>query len=152
MTWLEAMAKIGCGKTPTQVRMTVKQILDLAGRSEFDGSNYPGKKWFQLFKKRHPNLKLARPGKLEICRAMCSKQKLETFFNQLEEICQRRGIKSASQIFNCDESGFSLQHKSNGNVLVSREMRHAYKLTNSSKDQITCLACICKYHLMSSHL
>ena len=73
--WVEEMARIGCGKTKSEILLTVKQILDLAGKTKFGGSNMPGKSWWNGFLARHPDMQLVRPYQLEVRQNLCISQK-----------------------------------------------------------------------------
>ena len=59
------MAEIGYGRSREQICEVVKSILDN------DGGPNPGRKWWLLFKKRHPQISLHSPEPLQLCRIKC---------------------------------------------------------------------------------
>ena len=56
--WIVLCAGRSFGKSKQEIRMQVKELLDLAGRKEprFK-DNLPGRKWMDLFMQRHPELR-----------------------------------------------------------------------------------------------
>ena len=114
------MAKRGFGQTYEQIVEVVKRMLDLAGRTEpLFNENRPGKSWFYGFMARNDDLKRLNTEKLEISRAMsCRPERVNNWFTELKAIMDRVGICVPSQIYNCDESGFPLQTKGSGKVIV----------------------------------
>lgn len=93
--------------------------------------------------KRHPKLSILQPGSLPVNRATgCSKEVMDTWFQDFETFLKSNNlVDKADRIWNADESGFPLQHKS-GKVMAPRGAKTVYALTSSSKQQITTLACI----------
>ena len=96
------------------------------------------------FMKRHPKLSSRQPGSLPVNRAKgCSKEEvLEEWFRDFEEFLKSNDLLNIpDRIWNADESGFPLQHKS-GKVLAPRGSKTVYSVTSSNKQQLTTLACI----------
>ncbi len=73
--------------------------------------------------KRHPKLSSRQPGSLPVSRAKgCSNEVLDKWFKDFEEFLKSNDLlNKADRIWNADESGFPLQHKS-GKVLVNLGM------------------------------
>ena len=93
--------------------------------------------------KRHPKLSLQQPGSLPVTRAKgCSKEVIDKWFIEFEGFLKENSLlNKADRIWNADESGFPLQHKS-GKVMAPRGAKSVYAVTSASKQQITTLACI----------
>ena len=141
--WCVKMAEIGYGRTKEELKDTVKKILDRDGRyvPEFK-DNRPGKDWYYLFLRRHPELTERKPESLQISRAMaCSEEKVLKWFNDFEAFIRENGIKSPSQIANVDETGCPFQAGSSGKIIVEKGISNAYQISSPSKEQITTLVC-----------
>lgn len=93
--------------------------------------------------KRHPKLSMRQPGSLPVSRARgCSVEIVDQWFIDFEQFLRDHNLfNKPDRIWNADESGFPLQHKS-GRVLAPRGTKTIYSVTSSSKQQITTLACI----------
>ena len=78
--------------------------------------------WWDSFRKRHPDLNFL--GKAEVLShpryVCCTSDTINRYFDLLEEALDNNGLRHLpSQIFNCDESGFSLDPPA-PNVIVPR--------------------------------
>ena len=137
------MAEIGYGRTKEELKDAVKKILDRDGRyvPEFK-DNRPGKDWYYLFLRRHPELTERKPENLQISRVMaCSEEKVLRWFNDFEAFIRENGIKSPAQIANVDETGCPFQAGSSGKIIVERGISNAYQISSPSKEQVTTLVC-----------
>ena len=134
------MSRIGYGKTKEELFDIVQMILEKDGRENPFTNNRPGRKWWKLFKQRHPELSLRSPELLQIARAKCSTSEvIQGWFIEFEQFLIMHGVKnSPSQIWNADEAGFPLCPKS-GKVIAMKNTKDVYSITGDSKDQITCL-------------
>lgn len=134
------MAKCGYGRTREQVCLTVKKFIDRDGRPNPFEDNMPGRKWWDLFKKRHPEISLQRPMPLQLCRAQsCTSEVLSRWYSDFDQFLQTHNLKDRpSLIWNADETGVSLCPKT-GKVVALKSSRHVYTITGNSKEQITTL-------------
>ena len=87
----------------------------------------PGKKWLLNFLKRHPNLHIKSSVNLKYQRAeaMCP-ENVAAHFARIRALCSKHRITDAYQVFNLDESGFSLRgmtHGSRSKRIVKRGSR-----------------------------
>ena len=75
-------------------------------------NNQVGKRWFEGFMKRWPELKIGRPQKLSIKRAKSSSEEVvNNYFTELDHIMTKYNLKEKPHlIFNIDETGFQLEH------------------------------------------
>ena len=141
--WSIKMAEIGYGRTKEELKDTVKKILDRQGRKvSIFKNNRPGKDWFYLFLRRHPELTERKPESLQISRAIaCSENKVMAWFKGFEALLKENGIDSPSQIANVDETGCPFQPGSTGKIVVAKGISNAYQISSPSKEQITTLVC-----------
>ena len=134
------MAEIGYGRTREQICSTVKKIIDSDGRPNPFHGNKPGRKWWALFKKRHPNISLRSPEHLQLCRVQCcTPEAIADWFIGFDQFLQMYSLKDQPIIiWNADEAGFSLCPKT-GKVVALRNSRNVYGITGNTKEQITTL-------------
>lgn len=141
--WLIHMAKIGYGRSREQLKVAVKKIIELDGRPNPFIENMPGRTWIRAFLKRHPKVSCRHPEPLPTSRAMgCSEQHLDKWFKDFGDFLKENDLlNKPEQIWNADESGFPLHHRS-GTILAPRGSKSLYSITSANKQQITTLACI----------
>ena len=140
--WAVECSKRGFGKTGKQIRQQVKQLLDASGRTLFGDDNLPSIGWLQRLRARYPEVKFKKTEGLEEARSRyASEEGIRNWFVGYQKMLREEGITSPSQIFNCDESGFALQHKGRI-VLCERESKSNYHVQSNSKEQITVLVTI----------
>ena len=137
--FLIGCAEVGCAKSVREVRGLVGAIVARKhGLVEFVVSNG----WWDRFRARHPQLTL-RAGESLAYRGWVAinREVIDHYYDLLEEtVRQNRFGERPSLIFNCDESGFPLQHRP-GNRIAKRGMKHVYNVNSGNKTQITVLAC-----------
>lgn len=70
----------------------------------------PGKKWWRLFKNRHPEISLRKPEHLQLSRAKCcTPHIISVWFKDFEQFLLSHNLMNKSdRIWNADESGFPL--------------------------------------------
>ena len=138
--WLFDIAKIGYGRLTQELRIVVKTILDEDGWKNPFKDNMPGYEWLQSFLKRHPEISIRQSESLSTCRAKgCSPEVLDQWFNDFEIFLKEHNLTNKAEcIWNADESGFPLQHRT-GRVMAPRGAKCVYSLSNPSKQQITTL-------------
>ena len=134
------MSEIGYGCTKEQILLTVKKILDTDHRPNPFKANKPGKKWWELFKKRHPTLSLRTPEHLQLCRVQsCTPEVIKAWFHEYDQFLLTHNLKDCPMnTWNADESGFALCPKS-GKVLALKSSRGIYGVTGNTKENITTL-------------
>ena len=106
-------------------------------------SNKPTDGWWKRFKLRHPTVTTRKGESLSKARMAATTQKaLDKYFDQLKATLTRNGLMNKlGQIFNCDESGFPLDHKV-GKIATRKGQKHTYSITSGNKTQITVMACV----------
>ena len=105
---------LGFPSTPSEIREIAYEFADenqLEGFSE--NKEIAGPKWFSLFLKRHSELKVKHGAtNLSLARAMgSSKQIIDTWFDQYEDLVAQLGITDPAQIWNIDEHVSEDLHK-----------------------------------------
>lgn len=107
----------------------------------------PKKKWWRLFKQRHPEVTYRTPETLTSSRKNISKNVILQWFADAQSYFAEEGMLDAlhdpSRNFNIDESGFSLSPKQ-GRVLAIKGEKHVFEESSAHhKTNITVLANVC---------
>ncbi|KAF9416586.1 hypothetical protein HW555_006095 [Spodoptera exigua] len=111
--------------------VTKEQLLDIVQKiiseKNLDScpftNNRPGKKWYSLFLKRHPDLSERTAHNLSKAREEVTEDDILRWFDVIKSYLENKGllevINDPERIFNSDESAFYLQPKA-GRVLVRK--------------------------------
>ena len=94
----------------------------------FNTETGPGHTWWAGFYKRHRSeLTQRKPDNLDQGRnRMCRQSVMDRYFSLLLTVLTTLGLRDEpTRIFNCDESGVSMDRR-NGSVVVARNAKHAY--------------------------
>ena len=113
----------------------VKVAVVKKGR-KLDGEISPG--WWNCFRK----LSLHEGDSFPLVRhQMANRAVFKSYFSLLAETLDRHDLRDKpSQIYNCDESGMSLDHKQPKTVMLKGMMK-VRQSTSGNKIQITVLTC-----------
>lgn len=111
--WIVTCAERGTPRTVTQVRQSIKNILNspnLARKNHFKG-NCPSRKWTGALLKRHrDHIRLHKPEALSKASAAIRGEDLVGWWSNMDNYFDVNGLKEvlqdASRIFNADESFF----------------------------------------------
>ena len=138
--FLVGCAKMGYVRSRKQVLGIVKGIV--SRKMEKDVSISTG--WWTAFQNRHLHLSLQAPSRFAYARAVANDPEVfEAYFDLLEEtLSQNNLLDKPNSIFNCDESGFSLDPKT-GTCWVKGGVKEFNVITYGDKSQLTVLACVC---------
>ena len=141
VNYLKSSSDRGFGRTRTQLFTIVQDMLNARGRKTRWVDNLPSTKWYKLFFERHPELSLRKPQRLGKQRALLSKGTILSWFEQFSKTI--KGIDATillepDRIFNCDESGFSLDTAS-GKVISYAGANFCYEVGSENKTMITVL-------------
>ncbi|KAJ8305255.1 hypothetical protein KUTeg_015800 [Tegillarca granosa] len=102
----------------------------------------PSHKWFRNFYKRHSKLKEGQAETQDRGRSrMANIRVMDQYFTLLKETLDRLNLKP-SQIFNCDETGWSGKEKSRQKV-TGIKGQHSYQQACFTPTHITANLCIC---------
>ena len=141
--FLVGCAKIGYARSRKQVLAIVKGIVSRKMEKDVeDVSISTG--WWTSFRNRHPHLSLRAPSRFAYARAVANDPDIfEAYFDLLEEtLSQNNLLDNPNSIFNCDESGFSLDPKT-GKLVGLKGIKEFNVITSGDKSQLTVLACVC---------
>ena len=88
------MSKIGYGLTRERILEMVKKILDKDGRPNPFKENLPGRKWWELFLQRHPQLSVHKPEALQLARAHCgTPEVLQMWYSDFDQFLMTHNVK-----------------------------------------------------------
>ncbi|XP_060599404.1 uncharacterized protein LOC132753011 [Ruditapes philippinarum] len=114
------MANQGFPLNRQMTRAYFQTIVKRSGRSTlFNLDEGPSNQWPKKFIQRHPELSKRKPENSDKARCSMSTRKvMADFFVLLDDILGKYGIKEKqSQIFNCDETGFSGRETARSKVI-----------------------------------
>ncbi|XP_070574338.1 uncharacterized protein [Ptychodera flava] len=137
--WTVSMAERGFTVTKTQLRYTVKKILDKDGRQNplkhKSPPNLPGDKWYRHFLERNPKARLAISKKVDVKETKnCESAESIWFTNFKTFLSHHSLLDKPTNIWNYGELSFSVQTKT-GKVLGTTNR-------TVTDPQITVEACI----------
>ena len=90
------MSRIGYGRTKEQILDVVQALVKKDGRPNPFTNGRPGKRWWELFKKRHPALTLRLSEHLQLSRARCcTPETLARWFNDFELFLAEHNVKDS---------------------------------------------------------
>ena len=138
--FLIGAAKIGFPRSKKQVLSIVQATLAKKRNCSVGEVRVtPG--WWTSFKKRNPLLTLRSGSKLSYRRALASSpETINSYFDILEETILKNNLQNSPMfIYNCDETGFPLEHKP-CKVIGIRGQRDLPSITSGDKTQITVLS------------
>jgi hypothetical protein len=135
--FLEIHSRIGYPYTRKHVLAIIQDIIDTKGIKATVSNG-----WWQSFLRRHPTLTLRTAVPLSIARASATDaHMIDSYFDKLEKVLVKNDIlDKANNIFNCDETGFSLSPKS-PKVVTTVGTKVVSHITGDTKTQITVLVC-----------
>ena len=137
--WLIRCASIGYAKSKKDVLAIVTAMMTKKRGIEVNVS----KEWWESFRRRHPQLTIRCAETLAYTRAVAANEEtLNQYFDLLEAtLTDNQLLDKPSQIFNCDESGFPLDHQG-GKLICGKGWKQFCSVASSSRDHITVLACV----------
>ena len=141
--YLVEMADMGFGLSRQEVMRLAFQIAEESGIKHPFKNCTAGRKWFEAFRFRNPNLTLRTPEALSYARAKSVNPKtIEDFFAKLGAIYARLNLFCRPmQVFNVDESGVNVtQHKGKVIAEVKRKGVHRVVAAEKGKNH-TVIAC-----------
>ena len=139
--WIQYKAERGFPTDKEELLDWVQAYMKSLNRENPFKDDRPGRRWFQWFNKRHPEVRERVPQHLTTVRASVTEAELRGWFADVKTYLEQKNLLnlSPSQIFNCDETNIHLCPKS-GKVLTMRGSRTVYKLVNAiEKESVTTL-------------
>ena len=135
------------GCTRPDVRSLVYQFCEVNGITHpFNKENkVAGVKWLRAFMARHPILAVRIPEQMSFARAFgFTKVKVDEYMNLLKQILfdeEGNQVIPPSQIYNVDETGYSICHKPN-KILARKGKKDVHTLTIAERGKtITAIIC-----------
>jgi hypothetical protein len=137
------MSQRGFGLTVTDFREAVGDFVKKDKRRTPFRNDVPGDKFWRGYRKRNPEVKRLRTKLLPRNRAAVSPKDLESWFMDYEQFLASTAlINKPSNVWNCDESGFSLSGKEGYVIGPANSKIPPPQITGTdSKQNITVLAC-----------
>lgn len=127
--WIIELGEVGFPITKTQLLESVCKLINNLGRKNPFKNGQPGKKWYNGFLARHPEVSKRVPQSLTICRAMVSESNIRNWFSKIHQYFVENDLiellHDPKRIFNCDESGFYLSPQEK-QVLVRKGSKKVY--------------------------
>lgn len=141
--WILSLANMHYPITKDQLIDSVEHIIRETKRPNPFKENRPGRKWYQAFLKRHPELSERVAQNLTTAREAVNEDRLRGWFQEIEQYLKSKNLfdisNNPSRVFNSDESAFFLQPK--GEKVLSRKgNKSVYNAgTNDEKENLTVL-------------
>ena len=138
--FLEVVSGIGYGKTKKQVKSIVENA---AHDKEVLRKNKISDGWFRRFIEQQPQLSMRRGDRTAFVRMDAMKNEdLDNYFVTLKSILVDNDLMNKpGQIFNVDESGMPLEHRS-PKVVAKKGQKKVRYCTSGNKSQVTVVGCI----------
>lgn len=132
--------------------LTMKELRSLAfqlaernnvGHRFNSDMNMAGQDWVKNFLARHPNLTIREPETTSGARAMgFNKVSVDKFFDLLEKCIDKYHL-TGEKIFNCDETGVTVNPKSQSKIIALKGKRQVGCLTSADRGEtVTGLVCM----------
>lgn len=138
-------AKAGFPTDTKRLRISVGQYMQLCGRTTAFRNGTPGRKWMQLFLKRHPEVSRRIPSALSKQRTHVTEAQIRKWFNEVSTyICDeklQKVLRNPDSVFNLDETSMHLVPMKES-VLAKRGEKYVHTANaNSEKETFTALFC-----------
>jgi transposase len=132
----------GFGISKRQLLLKVGTLCKKTSVASFK-NGIPGKDWWYSFVKRHPEVSLRKPEKLETNRAcMLNKVVVDKYFKDLSEIITNLNLNQSPEfIWNADETGKQMGHNP-VNVVALKGTKSVVSRTSNDRTNITIMACV----------
>ena len=102
-----------------------------------------GKDWVRRFLLRHPELASVTPESIDAVRVKdTSPERLQQWFADLEKVITEYNIKPEN-IYNMDETGFSIGEKEAGRCIINVQVRQKYQAKPGRQEWVSVVECIC---------
>jgi hypothetical protein len=102
-----------------------------------------GESWVQRFLHRHPELETTISNTIESTRIKeTSKEALNLWFDDLTKIIRENQV-TTENMYNMDETGFSIGNIQGAYVVVNKELQKQYQVHPGRQEWVTVLECVC---------
>ncbi|XP_039447320.1 uncharacterized protein LOC120426592 [Culex pipiens pallens] len=138
--WIFDMQCRGFPVTQEMLMGTVQQILIAQPRKNPFKNNCPGKKWFKLFRQRHPEIAIRTPEFITNASSKVSPEDIKGWYSVIDYYIEQNDLKQIledpDRMINGDETNFLLNPKTKA-VLAMRGSRNVY-LSRAEKNTPSC--------------
>lgn len=140
--WIITMAKAGFPVSKETLLFSVKKLATEFS-VKFGGKTNPGRKWYNLFRARHPNISIRTSQNLTSSRGLVSEVDISNWFQEVKNYLDQNKLTSIlndpQRVFNTDETAFFVNPKP-GKVLAQKGSKNIYTSAGSDeKENITVL-------------
>lgn len=131
--WIIHCAEAGFPINKTQLLDHVQKYLSAIKRQNKFTDNRPGKEWYSLFMKRHPDLSVRVAQNLTTSR-MVEEKDIRLWFYKVEKYLSDKNCLDCEpdRIFNLDESAFQLVPKDN-TVITKKGSKSVYQIVGKNE-------------------
>lgn len=141
--WCLDLAKCGFPIKIDELLNTVQKNLNEDKRVTPFKDSRPGRKWFNAFLRRHPDLSIRESEGITKGRAIVTEETIRKWFSDLKTFLEEQNatdiLEDPSRIFNGDETSFSMCPKT-GKVLAPKGYRNVYSIQKGNeKETVTVL-------------
>lgn len=140
--WLFAMSERHCPVAKEQLLDSVQAIVKLNNKQTPFTDGRPGRKWYQAFLKRHPEVSERLSQNLTTSREAVTEKQITSWFSEVGDYLHNQGLddvmKDPTRVFNTDESAFFL-NPNPGHVLVKKGDKNVYSVSGNEKENLTVL-------------
>ena len=142
LNYITYMASIGHPLNISEIKLFAWSIAKRSSNPNSFGEAGPSRSWWIGFKRRHTDLTLRKPDKLDRRRSkMSNKAVVDKHFEILKDILEEHDlVDKPSHIFNVDESGMDMDTVA-GKVVVNRNTKHTYQEASGDREHITVNVC-----------
>lgn len=139
--WIIKRAETGFPVVKSELQDTVSIWVKNKNVQTPFSNNIPGRKWFNGFLRRNPEVSVRIVQNLSERRAKITRENLDSWFMEVQEYLTERGLLDigSNRIFNCDETGFEMSPKGvKGLARKGAKSVHSVSYANDHEN-ITCL-------------
>lgn len=143
--FIDRCCKVGLPIDIKRLRISVGQYMKLSGRTNAFPNGMPGRKWVNLFLKRHPEVSRRVPSALSKQRTNVTEESIRKWFAEISTYIYverlQNTLRNPASVFNLDETGIRLV-PTKESVLAKCGERYVHTSNaNSEKENYTVLFC-----------
>lgn len=144
--WILGKALVGFGMHTDEIKDAVQKILKESSRKNPFTDDRPGRKWMELFLRRHKAISKKHTEIISKARASVTEKSLREWFAELETFLTENNTSDVlirpGSIFNADETGVQTCPKS-GVLLGPKGEKNFYEITTGTPKE--CISVLCTF-------
>lgn len=141
--WIFHLSDAGFAITPDQLLDSVQHLVKELKRETPFTDGRPGRKWYEAFMRRHPEVARKLSRNLSHPRTLVTQENIRNWFNEVHDYLTKENlldvINDPKRVFNTDETAFCLCPKGD-RVLVRKSSKMVYNFVNN--DDKECLTAL----------